>query len=418
MAGIPQELGELDPDELYDALDTLRRSRRSVAWDRSEQGYYHREYCDAEMARLKLELRRRRLPVKRPEDDAAQTPAPVTVWTGECSRCGQIIHKGAREPFLPPDPEEVLCLTCMAKDKAKMEAKVNELQMQLFDYMALDTETRIVVQRRTEEIKDLMRRTAQDILDIGGKLADVRDRLEGGAFSAWLRAEFDWSRSTAYNFINVHERFGSRNLAELEISASALYLLAAPSTPPTARDEAVARAETGEAIGPTTAKAIVGAHQPRRYCRTCGEELTDEDGEWCAECEPELMVDVAPEPEPEPEPQARVVKTGKREVDLPAPKVTRSVPPAPSPPPKAPPVMVPVEPETPATPTVLIVLRVLPGEELAARRVMGTVGEEGRMPSKMLSGTYGELAALVQGLQDAYFGIEVESEAEVLAEEA
>jgi hypothetical protein len=44
-----------------------------------------------------------------------------------------------------------------------------DTQITLFDYAVLDPETRIVVQQRTEEIRALVRRSAQDIIDIGNK---------------------------------------------------------------------------------------------------------------------------------------------------------------------------------------------------------------------------------------------------------
>lgn len=36
-----------------------------------------------------------------------------------------------------------------------------------FDYEKLDTEIRVVVEQRTSEIKNLMRRTTQEIIEIG-----------------------------------------------------------------------------------------------------------------------------------------------------------------------------------------------------------------------------------------------------------
>lgn len=138
-------------------------------------------------------------------------------------------------------------------------------QLALFDYQQLDAETRIVVQQRTSEIKALMKRTAQDIIEIGEKLAEVRDKLthnKQGGFEAWLQAEFDWTRQTAYRFISVSEKFNRNNLLQLDFAPSALYLLAAPSTPDEARQEAIARAEAGEAITHTKAKEIVSEHKP------------------------------------------------------------------------------------------------------------------------------------------------------------
>lgn len=133
-----------------------------------------------------------------------------------------------------------------------------QIQTQLFDYEALDTESRIVIQQRAGEIKTLAKRVASDIVEIGGKLAEVKDRLGGnGRFNAWLTAELGWSERTAYNFIAVHERFGSANFAIENVAPSALYLLVAPATPEPARVAAVEIANQGEKVTHKTAKALV-----------------------------------------------------------------------------------------------------------------------------------------------------------------
>lgn len=133
-------------------------------------------------------------------------------------------------------------------------------QLTLFDYTMLSPETRIVVQQRTSEIKTLMRRTAQDIVDIGQKLIEVKGRLGHGQFGAWLECEFEWTTTTAWRFMNVAERFS--NLENLDFASSALYLLAEPSTPDLARIEAVQRAEAGEPITYKLAQVIVASYKP------------------------------------------------------------------------------------------------------------------------------------------------------------
>jgi hypothetical protein len=52
-----------------------------------------------------------------------------------------------------------------------------------------------------------------------------------------IDAEFGWTRMTANRFMNVYEQFKSNNLLHLDIDVSALYLIAAPSTPPPVRLE-------------------------------------------------------------------------------------------------------------------------------------------------------------------------------------
>lgn len=130
-----------------------------------------------------------------------------------------------------------------------------------FDYDTLDSETRIVVQQRTSEIKILMRRTAQDIIDIGQKLISVKEQLEHGQFRNWLKAEFDWSVRTAARFMQVATRFKCANLAHLNIAASALYLLAEPSTPDEAQEEVLELTKQGENITHAKAKDIVNKHK-------------------------------------------------------------------------------------------------------------------------------------------------------------
>lgn len=135
------------------------------------------------------------------------------------------------------------------------------MQLTLFDYAALDTETRIVVQQRTTEIKALMKRAASDIIEIGQKLIEVKARLGHGNFGGWLGAEFEWTHQTAIRFMQVGETFKNNNLLNLNVAPSALYLLAAPSTPEGARREAIARAEEGETITYSKAQDIVGDHK-------------------------------------------------------------------------------------------------------------------------------------------------------------
>ena len=130
-----------------------------------------------------------------------------------------------------------------------------------FNYAALNPETRIVVQQRTSEIKTLIQRTAQDIFDIGQKLIEVKAKLGHGHFRSWLKVEFEWSVSTATRFMQVAEQFKYTNLIHLSIAASALYELAAPSTPEAARLEAIERASKGELISYSKAKQIADHYQ-------------------------------------------------------------------------------------------------------------------------------------------------------------
>lgn len=128
-----------------------------------------------------------------------------------------------------------------------------------FDYESLDQAQRLVIQEHTGEIRKRLRRSAQDVWEIGQRLADVRSRLKYGQFLAWLKAEFGWSQRTAYNFINVYETFGDRfaKLAKVDIATSVLYQLAAPSVPEALRTQVLEAAESGEKITHKSIKSAI-----------------------------------------------------------------------------------------------------------------------------------------------------------------
>ncbi len=137
-----------------------------------------------------------------------------------------------------------------------MPAPASPPVRQNFDYASLDADTSRFVQQQTGEIRVLMRRTAQDIFEVGQKLSDVKQRLGHGNFEAWLKAEFDWGEWTARKFMQVAQQFAAIEFTDLQIAPSALYLLAASSTPDAAKAEVLDRAKAGETITHATAKAI------------------------------------------------------------------------------------------------------------------------------------------------------------------
>jgi hypothetical protein len=102
-----------------------------------------------------------------------------------------------------------------------------------------------------DAIRMLRMRVANDVVEIGRRLAEsreiVRKTAGHGHWLDWLKAEFSWSESTALNFIRVFEMSESTNFADLDqvnLPVSALYLLAAPSTPKTVRGKILNRAKT------------------------------------------------------------------------------------------------------------------------------------------------------------------------------
>lgn len=126
-----------------------------------------------------------------------------------------------------------------------------------FDYQQLNSQTREQIQALTTDIRNRLRRCALDIYQIGHDLCLIKQQLQHGQFRTWLKVEFNWSVSAANKFMNVSQRFQVEELETVDISPSALYILAAPSTPNEVRKYALAQANQGKPITFSMAKQLI-----------------------------------------------------------------------------------------------------------------------------------------------------------------
>jgi hypothetical protein len=117
-----------------------------------------------------------------------------------------------------------------------------------------------VLARHAEAIRASLRRTFQDLVEIGSHLTEVRELFAPSDWKAWLEKEFGWSRQTADNLMNLYEMAANcqrvGNLS-LNLPLRSLYLLAQPSTPEEAREEIIDRVESGEELSHTEVKETV-----------------------------------------------------------------------------------------------------------------------------------------------------------------
>jgi hypothetical protein len=137
-----------------------------------------------------------------------------------------------------------------------------------FNYDLLETKLADKVRTAADRIRERIKKTVEDIIEVGSDLLAVKEALPHGQFLPWLKAEFGWSERSAENFMSVADKFKSAKIADLPIQPSAAYFLAAPSVPDEARQKAVEKAEAGEEITVATAKEIVAdvrkKKRPRR----------------------------------------------------------------------------------------------------------------------------------------------------------
>jgi hypothetical protein len=142
-----------------------------------------------------------------------------------------------------------------------------ELVVVGFNYELLETKLADKLRNAADRIRERVKKTVEDIIEVGNDLLAVKEALPHGQFLPWIKAEFGWSERTAQNFMSVAEQFKSAKIADLPIQPSAAYLLAAPSVPDEAREKAIEKAEAGEEITFAAAKEIVAEARKRKRPR-------------------------------------------------------------------------------------------------------------------------------------------------------
>jgi hypothetical protein len=111
-----------------------------------------------------------------------------------------------------------------------------------------------------DAIRQLGKQTVENIVEIGRRLTEAKAESKklGLSWGDWLEVEFKWSDQQARRFIHIFERKSQlNNLLNANLPVSALYLLAAPSTPKEARDAIIEHAQTGEPVSIAETKRII-----------------------------------------------------------------------------------------------------------------------------------------------------------------
>jgi hypothetical protein len=131
------------------------------------------------------------------------------------------------------------------------------LVAQGFDYSALPAEIANIARAVADRIKERRQLQMVAIIETGCDLLAVKKKLEHGQFLQWLQAEFAWTDRTARNYMQAAERFADKTEIISDLPPTEVYLLAAPSTPPSVRDAVVARLEAGERVEPGEVRELV-----------------------------------------------------------------------------------------------------------------------------------------------------------------
>jgi Protein of unknown function (DUF3102) len=114
------------------------------------------------------------------------------------------------------------------------------------------------VAEHAEVIRTLGKRVVADVIEIDRRLTEAKALAGHGRWLPWLEREFGWSDDTACKYMRVHAMVSKSELgSDLDLPLNALYLLARPSTPESARTEVLDRTEAGERMTHAQVKEIV-----------------------------------------------------------------------------------------------------------------------------------------------------------------
>jgi hypothetical protein len=150
-----------------------------------------------------------------------------------------------------------------------------------------------VLAEHADEIRRLGKQTVENIIEIGARLTECKHICGHGNWLPWLEREFGWEETTAQRFMRVHALAQSKsgNLPDLPVSA--IYLLAAPSTPQAARSEIIERAKTGTPVLVAEVKAIIDTAKGSR--RLAKKKAKTGKSKVASECEPAKIAKAAAE---------------------------------------------------------------------------------------------------------------------------
>ena len=113
------------------------------------------------------------------------------------------------------------------------------------------------------QIKALEKKNNANVVEIGRLLHEADEVCEHGAYMIWLKAEFGWSHQTSLRYRSVYDLSQNPQIvdfAKLDISISALYLLADNVDWPAVRDDILLAAKRGR-VTHTVARKVVENHK-------------------------------------------------------------------------------------------------------------------------------------------------------------
>lgn len=137
-----------------------------------------------------------------------------------------------------------------------------------YDYGQIDEEHRELVQQAAVEIRGRLRRTVEDMIEIGLQLMTTKAVLPHGKFEDWWRAEFDLGERTIQEMMHMARRFAGKSAIIALLNPTTARLLAAPSIPDDAVEAVLVAAEAkGKALPITEVRRMIEPYKPPKAPR-------------------------------------------------------------------------------------------------------------------------------------------------------
>ena len=117
--------------------------------------------------------------------------------------------------------------------------------------------------RVAKRVRMQLKNMSAHIIEIGRELSAVKQRLDHGQFLRWVMEECELAPRHAQLMMRAAQWAEGRDEIVSHLEPTTLYLLAAPSTPKTARQEVLALLEEGQRPAPQVVKDMIRAAKQR-----------------------------------------------------------------------------------------------------------------------------------------------------------
>ena len=128
----------------------------------------------------------------------------------------------------------------------------------VWDYAAIENEAPVeIIQAAAVQIKTVLRRTAENVIELGKLLEAVRKNLPHGCWQSWVTGEIGVSTSTASNWLRAYEH-ADQFRAIANLNPTAIYALSGEGVTAEAIEKANQLAEAGKKVTKADVDQIVG----------------------------------------------------------------------------------------------------------------------------------------------------------------